>query len=67
MAAGARSGSTLRLEAEIARRRKAAERTKHVETMYVLDLALDKRVAAVPVKPVPWGRYEHTLKTLNLE
>lgn len=54
-------------QTEIARRRKAGERTKHAETMYVLDLALDKRIAPVPVKPVPWGRFEHTLRTLNLE
>lgn len=54
-------------QAEIARRRKVGERTQHVETMYVLDLALDKRTAAVPVKPVPWGRFEHTLRTQNLE
>lgn len=54
-------------QAEIARRQKAGERTRHVETMYVLDLALDKRTAPVPVKPVPWGRFEHTLRTLNLE
>lgn len=54
-------------QGEMARRRKAGERTRHVETMYVLDLALDKRVAPVPVKPVPWGRFEHTLRTFNLE
>jgi len=54
-------------QAEIARRRTAGERTRHVETMYVLDLALDKRTAPVAVKPVPWGRFEHTLRTLNLE
>ncbi|HEX4608354.1 MAG TPA: hypothetical protein VH092_09120 [Urbifossiella sp.] len=54
-------------QAEIGRRRKAGERTRHVETMYVLDLALDKRTAAVPTRPVPWGRFETTLRTLNLE
>ena len=54
-------------QAEIARRRAAGERTKWVETMYVLDLALDKRCAAVPTKPVPWGRYEAVLRAKNLE
>jgi hypothetical protein len=54
-------------QAEIARRRNAGQRTKWVETMYTLDLALDKRAAPVPVKPIPWGRFEHILKTLNLE
>lgn len=54
-------------QAEIARRRAAGERTQHVETMYVLDLALDKRTADVPIKPVPWGRFEGTLRALNLE
>jgi len=47
--------------------RKAGQRTRHVETMYVLDLALDRRTADVPVRPVPWGRYESVLKELNLE
>ena len=54
-------------QAEIARRRAAGERTKWVETMYVLDLALDTRSAAVPSKPVPWGRYEAVLRARNLE
>jgi hypothetical protein len=46
-------------QAEIARRRKAGERSRWVETMYVLDLALDKRAAPIPTKPV--------LKAMNLE
>jgi hypothetical protein len=54
-------------QAEIARRRKAGERTKWVETMYILDLALDRRTASVPTKSVPWGRFEPILRTLNLE
>jgi hypothetical protein len=53
-------------QTEIARRRAAVERTKHVETMYILDLALDKRCAAVPTKPIPWDRFEPILKTMNL-
>jgi hypothetical protein len=47
--------------------RKAGQRTTHVETMYVLDLALDRRTAAISVKPVPWGRFERVLKDMNLE
>ena len=54
-------------QAEIARRRVAGERTRHVETMYLLDLALDKRTYPVPTKPIPWGRFESILKPMNLE
>jgi hypothetical protein len=54
-------------QAEVARRRKAGERTRWVETMYVLDLALDRRAAPIPTKPVPWGRFEAVLKEMNLE
>ena len=43
------------------------QRTMHVETMYVLDLALDKRTAAIPTKAIPWGRFEAVLKKLNLD
>ncbi len=57
-----------RLEQEqLADLRRAGKRTKYVETMYVLDLPLDKRSAAVPVKKVPWGRFEEILKQMNLE
>ena len=54
-------------QAKIARRRKGGERSRWVETMYVLDLTLDKRTAAIPTKPVPWGRYEAVLKAMNPE
>lgn len=54
-------------QAELARLRKAGERTRYVETMYVLDLALDKRSAAIPTKAIPWGRFEAVLKEMNLE
>ncbi len=47
--------------------RLAGERTTHVETMYQLDMALDRRTANIPVKPVPWGRFEGVLKAMNLE
>lgn len=51
----------------IASLRSAGRRTLHEETMYVLDLALDRRTADVPVKAVPWGRFEGVLKGLGLE
>ncbi len=49
------------------RLRKNGERTRYMETMYILDLALDHRTAPIPVRPVLWGRFEHELKELNLE
>jgi hypothetical protein len=52
---------------KIAALRKAGQRTRYVETMYILDLALDKRFALVPTRKVPWGRFEKILKQLNLE
>jgi hypothetical protein len=52
---------------KIAALRRAGQRTTYVETMYVLDLTLDKRSAVVPVKNVPWGRFEDVLKPMNLE
>jgi hypothetical protein len=54
-------------QAEIAGLRAAGKRTKWVETMYILDLALDKRTAGVPVKSIPWGRFEGVLRLMNLE
>ena len=53
--------------AEMARLRGEGKRTMHVETMYTLDLALDKRTAAIPTKPIPWGRFEAVLKELTLD
>jgi hypothetical protein len=51
----------------LARMRQAGQRTKYVETMYLLDLTLDRRAARVATKQVPWGRFEDVLKLLNLE
>lgn len=51
----------------IAAMRAQGKRTRHVESMYVLDLALDPNSAPIPTKPVPWGRYEEVLKKMNLE
>ena len=44
-------------QAELIRLRKAGQRTRYVETMYILDLALDKRAVTIPTQPVPWGRF----------
>lgn len=52
---------------KIAALRAAGQRTRHAETMYVLDLALDRRTGPIPVKPVPWGRFEGVLEEMNLE
>jgi hypothetical protein len=51
----------------IARLRQDGKRTRHVETMYLLDLALDKRSLRLPIKAIPWGRFEDVLRSLNLE
>ena len=54
-------------QAAIDRLRSESKRTQYVETMYILDLALDKRTAPLPCKPVPWGRYEDVLEEFGLE
>lgn len=57
-----------KLEQEkIVQLKKEGKRTRFVETMYILDLSLDKRYAAVPMQAVPWGRYENLLKEMDLE
>ncbi len=40
--------------------------TRHAETMYLLDLGLDKRSAEVPLKNVPWDRFSDALRQLKL-
>jgi hypothetical protein len=52
---------------ELARLRQLGQRTRYVETMYVLDLPLDRRCAPVTTKKISWGRYEDVLKLKNLE
>jgi hypothetical protein len=47
--------------------RRDGKRTLYEETIYVLDLALDRRAAAIPLKNVPWERFESVLKQLNLQ
>ena len=54
-------------QAHIAQLRREGKRTQYVETMYVLDLALDRRTSPAPTKPVPWGRFEEILKGMGLE
>jgi hypothetical protein len=54
-------------QAELARLRQAGQRTRFVETMYQLDLALDKCSVPIPTRPVPWGRFEPILKDMGLE
>jgi hypothetical protein len=52
---------------KLAQLRKAGKRTLYVETMYVLDLTLDKRSTGIPTKKVIWGRFEKVLAEKNLE
>jgi hypothetical protein len=52
---------------KIARLREAGQRTLFLETMYVLDLALDRRCASIQTKQVPWGRFGPVLQELNLD
>lgn len=54
-------------QAMLTKLRHAGERTRYLETMYVLDLPLDNRTADIPTKAVPWGRFETVLKEMNLE
>ncbi len=54
-------------QAKIAQLRQAGKRTRYIETMYVLDLALDRRSVPLDTKEVPWGRFENVLRRLNLE
>lgn len=51
----------------IIRLRQEGKRTQYVETMYTLDLALDRRTSPIPVRPVSWGRFESVLKDMGLE
>jgi hypothetical protein len=56
-----------REQGTMAQLRESGQRTRFVETMYVLDLALDRRSVLLDTKEVPWGRFEHVLNQLNLE
>jgi hypothetical protein len=52
---------------KLAELRATGQRTRYVETMYTLDLALDKRSCPMPTRPIPWGRFEDILKQYNFE
>jgi hypothetical protein len=54
-------------QAKLAKMRAAGQRTMHVETMYTLDLALDRHCATMPTRDIPWGRFEAVLRRRNLE
>ncbi|MDB5335405.1 MAG: hypothetical protein JWN70_1024 [Planctomycetaceae bacterium] len=54
-------------EAKLAELRKTGQRTRYMETMYLLDLALDSRVAPIDTKPVPWDRFQSVLKEMHVE
>ncbi len=54
-------------QAEMQALKQAGKRTRYLETMYLLDLALDERTTDIPAKPIPWGRFESVLKELGLE
>jgi hypothetical protein len=50
----------------VADRRAAGRRSNYEETMYILDLGLDHQTADLPTRPVPWDRFESTLKELGV-
>jgi hypothetical protein len=52
--------------AEVTRLKEAGKPSTTVETMYILDLALDTAEVALPTKPVPWDRLAAVLKKLKL-
>jgi hypothetical protein len=54
-------------QAKIDELHRAGKRSLYFETMYILDLALDRRTSPVPTKPVPWGRFEQVLKVRGWE
>lgn len=55
-----------RQAAAVAARRVAGRRSNYEETMYILDLGLDTQCADLPAKPIPWDRFESTLKQLGV-
>ena len=50
----------------IHRIRKAGNRTLHVETIFILDLALDQRSAPIRTKAVPWDRFRTVREEMGL-
>jgi hypothetical protein len=55
-----------RQAAAIANRRASGQRSNYEETMYILDLGLDTGCADLPSKPIPWDRFDSTLKQLGV-
>jgi hypothetical protein len=54
-------------QSEAVAKRRAEGKSRHYEeTMYELDLSIDQRVHRLPTKPVPWKRFEETLKAKGL-
>ncbi len=51
-----------RQAAAVENRRASGRRSNFEETMYILDLGLDTQCADLPAKPIPWDRFESTLK-----
>jgi len=54
-------------QANLNKLRQAGQRTRYLETIYILDLAIDGRTANIPTKSIPWGRFEKILDEMNLE
>jgi hypothetical protein len=55
-----------RQAAAVATRRASGRRSNFEETMYILDLGLDTATADLPAKPVPWERFDSTLRQLGI-
>lgn len=53
-------------QAHLQQLRAKGDTTRYAETMYVLDLALDRQTAAIPTRPIPWLRFEGVLKEMGL-
>jgi len=52
--------------AEVTRLKQAGKPSTTVETMYILDLALDTDEVSIATKPVPWERFTPVLHKLGL-
>jgi hypothetical protein len=53
-------------QAKIAECRRAGQSVRHLETMFLLDLALDQRTAPLPTRTVPWSRFAVALTERGL-
>jgi hypothetical protein len=50
----------------ISEHRVEGKSTRHLETMFLLDLGINRRSAGIPTRPVPWGRYLQELSARGL-